>query len=323
MPLIDLSPAELEQYYGSSPCPENFNSFWRDSLKELAALPADPKLTPAGFQVPGFECLELHFSGVGGAVIHGVVIKPAGTGSTPAVLVFHGYSCNIGDWFSLLPYAACGMTVLAMDCRGQGGSSTDPGGVKGGTWHGHVVRGVEDAPEKLLFRNIFLDCVRLAEIAGALEWVDSARIGVTGASQGGGLALACAALAPRIRCCVPVFPFLSDYKRIWDMDLDVECYAELRDYFRKRDPLHATEAAFFEKLGYIDVQNLAERIRCPVQMHTALLDRTCPVSTQFAIYNRLRGEREMLIYPDFAHEPLPGCADAGLLFLLKHLRGRP
>ena len=62
-------------------------------------------------------------------------------GPYPAVLQFHGYGSNSGDWIDKLPYVAQGMTVAVLDCRGQGGLSEDPGGVPGTTQHGHFIRG--------------------------------------------------------------------------------------------------------------------------------------------------------------------------------------
>ena len=47
------------------------------------------------------------------------------------MLQFHGYSMHSGDWTEKLGYVANGVVVAAMDCRGQGGRSEDPGGVKG------------------------------------------------------------------------------------------------------------------------------------------------------------------------------------------------
>ncbi len=35
---------------------------------------------------------------------------------------------------------------------------------------------------------------------------------------GGALTIACAALEPRIKRAAPVFPFLCDYQRVWEMD---------------------------------------------------------------------------------------------------------
>ena len=145
--------------------------------------------------------------------------------------------------------------------------------------------------------------------------VDAARVGATGGSQGGGLSLACAALVPEIKLVAPVFPFLCDYKRVLEIDQAKEAYFELQDYFRKFDPLHKREDEVFNKLGYIDVQHLAPRIKGRVMMAVGLMDTVCPPSTQFAAYNRIKAEKELRIYPDFGHENLPGHSDEIFQFM--------
>src|SRR5262249_19187877 len=135
----------------------------------------------------------------------------------PALLIFHGYSGSSGDWCDKLNHVARGFSVAALDCRGRGGLSEDTGGVRGNTLGGHIIRGLDDAPEKLLFRQIFLDCAQLAGIVMGMPEVDADRVGATGASQGGGLTLACAALEPRIKRAAPVYPFLCDYQRVWEL----------------------------------------------------------------------------------------------------------
>ena len=69
------------------------------------------------------------------------------------------------------------------------------------------------------------------------------------------------------------------------------------------------------RLGYVDNQHLAHRIRADVLMAVGLMDTICPPSTQFAAYNKTRSPKEMLIYPDFAHEGLPGVNDRIFDFL--------
>ncbi len=160
-----------------------------------------------------------------------------------------------------------------------------------------------------MYRSLFLDTVQLSRIIMNLPEVDEERIGATGGSQGGGLTLACAALEPRIKYVAPVFPFLSDYKRVWDMDFDLDAYKELRTYFRKYDPLHEREYDIFHTLGYIDVKNLADRIKGKVMMAITLMDNICPPSTQFAAYNRIKSEKQNVIYHDYGHEFLPGMDD--------------
>lgn len=100
------------------------------------------------------------------------------------------------------------------------------------------------------------------------------------------------------------------------MDLAKDAYAELKTYFRQFDPRHEREDEIFTKLGYIDVQFLAERIRGEVLMGTGLQDTVCPPSTQFAAYNRIKSKKHMVIYPDFGHEGLPDFDDMVYEFMM-------
>ena len=149
----------------------------------------------------------------------------------------------------------------------------------------------------------------------AMPDVDANRVGATGSSQGGALTVACAALEPGLKRAVPVFPFLSDYKRVWEMDQAKDAYLELQEYFRHADPTHRREEQVFEMLGYIDIQFLAPRIRAEILWGIGLMDTVCPPSTQFAAYNKIISPKSMVVYPDFGHEPLPGFNDQVFQFL--------
>lgn len=317
MPMLDMPLEQLKEYQGCTPCPEDFDAYWEEALAEMRATDPQTELIPSDFQVPFAECFDLYFTGVRGARIHAKHLRPKNCPEPhPAILQFHGYSGNAGDWTDKLSYAANGYSVAAMDCRGQGGESEDTGGVKGNTLQGHIIRGLDDEPENLLFRHIFLDTAQLAGIIMDMPEVDENRVGAMGESQGGALTLACASLEPRIRRLAPVYPFLCDYKRVWDMDLARDAYDDIFQYFRRFDPLHLREEEIFKKLGYIDVQNLVKRIKGEVLMGVGLIDNICPPSTQFAAYNKITAPKQMAIYPDFSHERLPGLSDMIYQFML-------
>lgn len=322
MPLtFDLPFEQLKEYQGINPRPSDFDSFWDESLAEMRSVDPQVELIPAEFQAPNVECFHLFFTGVGGARIHAKFLRPANASAPhPAILMFHGYTGDSGDWYDKLGYVAAGFSVAALDCRGQAGLSEDKGGVSGNTLHGHIIRGLKDAleghPEKLLFRQVFLDAAQLANIIMAMPDVDADRVGTVGASQGGALTVACAALEPRIKRAAPIYPFLSDYKRVWEMDQAKDAYKELQEFFRHADPTHELEAQIFEKLGYIDIQFLAPRIRAEVMWAVGLMDTICPPSTQFAVYNKIVSPKTMVVYPDFGHEPLPGHSDRVFQFML-------
>lgn len=324
MPLtFDLPFDQLETYQGTNPRPDDFDQFWNTGLDEMRAMDPQIDIVPAAFQTSFAECFDLYFTGVGGARIHAKVVRPRDQAEPgPAVLHFHGYTGRIQDWSEemKLAFAASGITYAGLDCRGQGGYSEDVGGVQGNTHRGHIVRGlaeaIDGAPEKLLFRQIFLDTAQLAKIVIEMDNVDDARVGAMGGSQGGALTVACSALEPRVARLAPVFPFLSDYKRVWKMDQAKDAYAELQEWFRRFDPMHKREDDIFNALGYIDIQHLAPRIQGETLWTIGLMDTVCPPSTQFAAYNKITSEKSMRIYPDYKHEGgYPGNADATFSFL--------
>lgn len=320
MPAFDLPVGQLRVYPGKNPRPADFDAYWDRALREMEAMDPQVALIPASFRHPALACFDLYFTGTHGARLHAKYVRPHRISSpVPAVLQFHGYSMASGDWSGLLPMASAGFAVAALDVRGQGGLSEDTGGVRGTTWFGHIVRGLDDPdPDRLLYRDIFLDTALLSRIVAGFPEVDGDRLAAMGGSQGGGLTLACAALAD-IKLAAPSYPFLSDYQRAWELDLGTRAYSELKEYFRRFDPTHAHEAEIFTKLGYVDVQHLAPRIRAKVHMFTALSDMTCPPSSQFAAYNKITSPKQVTFYPDYGHEWLPDSADQTLMWFVREL----
>ena len=310
MPIVDMPIEELEKYKGINPRPGDFDEYWERALREMRETDPEVEFAPADFHAPFAECFDLYFTGVRKARIHAKYLRPKkASGPRPAILFFHGYTGSSGEWWSKLPYAGLGFSVAALDCRGQGGKSEDTGGVKGMTWKGQLIRGLGDSPDNMLMRHILLDTAQLAGIVMGLPEVDPKRVGAMGGSQGGGLTLGCAALEPRLRRISPVYPWLCDYKRVWEMDLAGGGNAEMKEFFRQFDPRHEREDEIWTRLGYLDTQHMAHRIKAEVLLGVGLMDETCPPSTQFAVFNKIRSKKRAVIYPDFGHEGLPGLSD--------------
>ena len=320
MPLIDKPLPELRVYGGINPCPADFEAYWEESLRELDAVDPQVELCRNDtLPLSNAECFDLWFTGVGGARVHAKYVRPRGlTAPAPAILAFHGYTWHAGEWMDKLAFISEGFCIAALDCRGQGGLSEDNLQVKGTTHNGHIIRGLDDPnPKNLLFRHIFLDTAQLARIVMNFPEVDAERVGAMGGSQGGALTISCAALEPRVKLAAPVYPFLCDYKRVWEMDLAKDAYQELRTWFRLFDPTHAREEEIFTRLGYIDLQFLAPRIKAETMMAIGLMDTICPPSTQFAAYNKITAPKQVVVYPDFGHEGLNGHNDLIFRFMMK------
>ena len=145
MPLLfDMPYEDLLICEGTNPSPKDFDIFWDRSLAMMHSIDPKVELIEADFQTNFADCYHQYFTGVGGTRIYAKLLKPRHLAEPgPAILMFHGYSMNSGDWFEKLGYVAQGFTVAAMDCRGQGGRSQDLGGVEGWTLNGHIVRGLD------------------------------------------------------------------------------------------------------------------------------------------------------------------------------------
>ena len=303
---------ELLQYPGSPEKAPDFDAYWEKALAELAGTDDRASLVPASFPLTNSECFDLWFEGVGGARVHAKYIRPKTPGPHPCVFHFHGYTWRSEEWTRYLTFLSEGICVAALDCRGQAGESEDVSRVTGFTYLGHITRGLHDSPEKLYYRQVFLDTVELVRVVSSFPEVDEDRLGAFGGSQGGGLSIACSALSGRIKRTCVAAPFLSDYPRAHKLGLFLsppEAFYELGHYLRRFDPHHEHIGEMFERLSYIDVHHLAPRIKTPVKMAVTLQDSLVPPSTQFAIYNNLGGPKEFLPFYEYDHEDTPGWDD--------------
>ncbi len=309
MAVVDMPLEKLWEYKGTNPRPKDFDQFWADALDELSSVDPKPEMKKAGFETKAAVCYDLYYNSVRGGRIYAKLLIPKGAKKDcPGVCHFHGYTGRSGSWPGYLGWASEGFVTAAMDCRGQGGASNDPCIVEGTTYKGHIIRGLDDKPENLAFRQIYLDTVQLARVVMGLDEVDETKVCAAGGSQGGGLTLACAGLEKRIWKIAPQVPFLCDYQRVWEMDLETDPYSELKYFFRQFDPLHEREAMIFERLGYIDGHHLAKRIEAQTLIALTLRDNICPPSSQFAAFNAIPAKKEAMVFPDFAHE-VPPLAD--------------
>lgn len=318
MPILDMPLEELKKYKGLNPKPDDFDDFWKRGLKEVSAISPEIKLEKSCFFAKSTICYDMYFKSVKDSLIYAKYLYPKNAkGKMPVILMFHGYTQNSGDFFDKLAYVSQGYIVLAMDCRGQGGKSEDKNTVIGTTYSGHVIRGIDDPnPDNMYYRNVFLDTVQLVKIAKSLPFADKDKIYVTGRSQGGGLAVVCSALCNNdVKKVAPVFPFLSDYKRLYVMDMLKNVYSEIAYYIRNYAWNYEAQNGIWKRLGLIDIHNFADKITANVLWATALMDDVCPPSTQFAAYNNINSKKEMIIYTNHGHEPyLPEINDKISMF---------
>jgi cephalosporin-C deacetylase-like acetyl esterase len=105
-----------------------------------------------------------------------------------------------------------------------------------------------------------MDCVRAVDFICTLPQADLDKIVVEGASQGGALTFATAALNyDRIRLCVPQVPFLSDFPHYFK----VASWPGNEFYNYVEVEKKETWDEVFRTLSYFDIKNLAPWIKAP------------------------------------------------------------
>ncbi|KDA06668.1 acetyl xylan esterase [Microbacterium sp. CH12i] len=303
MPLTDLPIDQLQAYRPAVAEPEDFDEFWRRTLDESRAAGGTLTLDHASTPISELIVEDLTFPGYGGEPIRAWVTRPRTDRRLPAVIEYIGYNGGRGVAGEKLQWAAAGYVYVLMDTRGQGsgwgtgGDTADPHGSEGSV-PGFMTRGIA-SPETYYYRRVFTDAVRLVDAVRMFDFVDASRVSVTGASQGGGIALAVGGLVPGLVGVMPDVPFLCHFGRSVQVAPD-QPFTEITRFLAvHRDQ----DECVFRTLSYFDGVNFARRVQAPALFSVALMDGIVLPSSVFAAYNHLGVEdREIEVYTYNGHE---------------------
>lgn len=310
-----MSPHRLGDYAPDTYRQEDFEEYWARGLKELVSRPSEVRFERYGLPLRGVGVDRISFVSHDGSRVSGWYARPEGPGPYPGVAVYHGYGGRGERPLGLFGLAAQGLAVLSMDCRGQSGDSDDLNPGEGASVAGWMTRGI-GSPRRYYYRQVYLDAVRALDLLASFEEVDASRLAVTGASQGGGLGLAVAALSERPALVWADVPFLCDFRRAVEV-VEKAPYTEITDLARARP---AMQEQIWATLSYVDVLNLAEQITCPTVVTVNLWDDVCPPSTIYGMFRKIAAEdKQLRVSPYNRHEVPYENQEARLEFLVRRL----
>jgi cephalosporin-C deacetylase len=304
MPRFDLSPADLAAYRPDVAVPADFDDFWDRTLTTSRAAGGAVTVEKVDLPFTVVDVFDVTFPGYDGEPVRAWLTLPRGAnGPVPAIVEFNGYGGGRGLPGERLGWAAAGYAHLFMDTRGQGsmwgsgGDTPDPHGAAPAS-AGYMTRGILD-PETYYYRRVYTDAVRAVDAVRSLPEVDARRVAVTGGSQGGGIALAAAALCDDLAAVMPDVPFLCHFERAVGLT-DADPYAEIVRYLS----VHRNAVdQVFSTLAYFDGAAMATRATAPALFSAGEMDPVCPPSTVYAAYNRYAGtDKEIVLYPFNQHE---------------------
>lgn len=303
MALFDMPLEQLRDYVPERDEPDDFDDFWRETLRQTRAHELDPRWEPIDTGLRTVEAFDGTFRGWDGQPVKAWLVLPRQRAERlPCVVEFIGYGGGRGFATDWLLWSACGYAHLVMDTRGQGaawsrGDTPDPDPHGGNQHPGFMTRGIDD-PRSFYYRRVFADGVRAVEAARSHAAIEASRVAVAGGSQGGGIAIAVAGLVPDVAAALPDVPFLCHYRRATEIS-DAYPFQEIARYltiFRDRiDSVFAT-------LSYFDGVNFAARAASPALFSAGMMDTICPPSTVFAAYNHWHGPKDVRVYHYNQHE---------------------
>ncbi len=288
--------------------PKDFDAFWDAGKAELARIPMDPQLTPRPqLSGPTFDAYELSlatFDPEGKTPrFYGVLCVPKAEGKFPAILQtpgagVRGYKGEIWvprDKFITLEVGIHGIPV------------TEPGDFykqqQAGPLAGYERRNLGDR-EKFYYRRVILGCQRALDYLMSHPKWDGKNLMTRGGSQGGQLAIAAAALNPKVTAVAAAFPAFCD----------VTGYLHGRaggwpGLFNGKPPEDLDGRASWEEkvkvTGYYDTVNFAKRLKVPAYFTQGFNDDECPPTAFFAMFNSVTAPKELKLYPPSGHDLPP------------------
>jgi cephalosporin-C deacetylase len=294
---------------------DDFDEFWEKTIQETKAIPLDAERTLIDYPSTYVKVYSISYNGMDDTRINGWYIVPTFVKKDkyPCLIHYHGFTGNRGQPSEFMHWINMGIAVISVDCRDQGGITGNRAASNHGFAHNVASKGVLDKYE-YYYRFVYMDCLKAIDFACEQEEVDVTKIVIEGGSQGGGLGMAVSALDDRPVLAMVDVPSSSNLvRRVEGYHGAFSSIAE----FLKKHP-NQTDLVL-DNLSYFDTMNMADRIKCRVLASVGLKDDVCPAQMYFATYNRILGEKEMVIYPFNGHEGGESTqTEVKLAFLKRH-----
>lgn len=309
---------DARSYRGAWLRPSNFGSFWETSVTFAQNAHVESVVDlPSAAKTATFK--RITFTSTDQTQLSARVIFPAGVSAAeplaaeellapeelPTVVLFSDLGRGVRSWLHLLRFSALGLPVVALEARPCEAQLKD-------AWRGaltakelaHALINPDDAVSSTL-KQLIDDALVAASVASRFL----GRKTVTwGEGLGGSQALFTAALLPKeVSATMALNPLFADNA------------TTLRAHVGCGDTPQSDAA--IDAVGLLDSACAAELVRVPVLIGTALLDQSAPTEGTFALFNRLKGQKEVRVYPKFGHERINQFENEQINYLCEVISG--
>ena len=284
--------------------PADFDAFWAAGKAELAKVPMDARVTllPESC-TSSVDVYQVSFRVVGGggtnpARIYGILCEPKAPGRYPAILKVPG--AGVRPYFGDPELAARGAIVLEIGVHGIPVNMAKEvyDNLGAGALNGYWLFNLDDR-DHYYYRRIYLGCVRANDFLVSRPSWDGKGLVVMGASQGGQLTIATAALDPRVTGLSATHPAFCDVTA----ELKGRAGGWPHPFKAEWDgtPSRQVSDAKIRTTGYYDTVNFARRLKVPGYYNWGYNDEVCPPTAAYAAYNSITAPKTLGLTLEMGH----------------------
>ncbi len=270
--------------------PADFDQFWNNQKNISAAIPLDPQLTylSGDSEVTNYR---LSLANVDNRRLYAYISVPNGGGNFPAIITLPPYSSD-ANTASPQDFIANRAKVLSVSISIH---NAEPDAQDPLAYEPNII----NDRNNYYYRYAILGTLRMIDYLYTRSDFDGQNIGVTGVSQGGGLALIAAGLDDRIKSLSISNPAMCRHAA-YDQGT-----ASGFPYYVQRSDYLVNEATHYQQTlsasRYYDAAYFARRYTGPTLAVVSYADDVTPAATSFAALNELSGKKIIIHARDLGH----------------------
>ena len=286
--------------------PADFDQFWDTQKNISAAIPLDPQLTyhSNNGNVTNYR---INLANIGNRRVYGYISVPNNGNNFPAIITLPPYSGD-ANTVNVQDFIADRANVISVAISVH---NTEPDVADPLAYEPNIV----NDRENYYYRYAILGTLRMIDYLYTRSDFDGQNIGITGVSQGGGLALIAAGLDDRIKSLTISNPAMCRHAAY-----DHNKASGFPYYVQRSDYLENNATHYAQTLSasrYYDGAYFARRYNGPTLAVISYADDITPAATSFAALNELRGKKIIIHARDLGHAH-PGAYWDGRYNLWRH-----
>ena len=275
-------------------CPEDFDDYWAHAISEARKTSLEPMMVLLPERCTDkVNVYQVSFQNVRpGSRWYGILCMPKAPGKYPALLRVPG--AGIRPYFGDTYLASKGAIVLEVGIHGIPVTMEQSYYDKlfyGALYHYWEIN--DNDRDAFYYNRVYLSVVRSVDFICSLPEYNRKSLGITGASQGGALSIAGAALDKRITFLAAIHPAMCDLEAALH-----ERACGWPHYFYQQKNFDEMQ---LKAVRYYDTVNFARRITVPGWYSWGYNDEVCSPTSMYAAYNSITAEKEIHPYLETGH----------------------